>query len=166
LIEVEFLDILKDDDGILFGLIRGDIDTIGLFWIKLLECCGILLILFLINISYYFNFLNYFLVAYQSILFGATCVSIISTYFVQGIFCVLLIVPINIALFFIISNLIIILQGRAKFAHRYNIRFIDSVMYLNTIKRISICFICFIFICAIYSFVFGILLKSFVFSIY
>jgi len=166
LVEFDFLDILKRDDGILFDMVRGETDLMYLFWGKILECFCILLILVLFNLHYFFSFLNYLFISYQSIVFGATCISIIGNYSIQGVFCVLLILPINIMIFFIIINLIIILQGRAKFAYRYNIRFIDSINYLHTPKRIGVCVVGFVLVCLIYAVVFGILLKSFVFSIY
>lgn len=166
IVEIDFLDVLKEKDEILFDLIKGEASISNLFFNKLLDCLLIFVLIFIFNITFYTWIFNYFFVAYQSLLFGASLVALTSTYNLVGIFCVFLILPLNIISIVAITSMIVVLSNRAKFSHKHNVSFRDSFIYQKVFIKLVVCFSIFILAILLYSVVYGVLLKSFVFGIY
>lgn len=155
--------LLTSADKNLFGYISGTAEYGSIFWSRFLSLLLCLVLIFCFNIVRETAFLNYAYLAYQMCLVVLSSSAIISLYGLSGILNVIFFVaPINIINFLILSFVSVVSMERASYAKKFRVGFFASFKECSYWKKFLLCFVIIFILCAIYSFVLPLLLKSFV----
>lgn len=158
-----YANLLTSADKNMFGYISGTAEYSSIFWSRFLSLLLCVILIFCFNIVRETAFLNYFYLAYQMCLIVLSAAAIISVYGLYGIINVILfVVPINLVNFCLICYLSVLSMDRAFFWKAYKTSFVSSFREISYLKKFSIALSLLFAFCIVYSFIFPLILKSFV----
>jgi len=131
---------LSDGDQQIFDFVTKDVSLVKFIFTKEGNLLLAFIILFACCLSVYSSFLGYAFFAYQGFIFAASCCQIISTFGLLGIInVVVILIPINLALFGIMAYFTAVSIERALLARKYKMSFKSSFAYKQYYWR-EICF--------------------------
>lgn len=155
--------LLTNADKNMFGYISGTAEYSSIFWSRFLSLLLCIVLIFCFNIVRETAFLNYFYLAYQMCLIVLSVAAIISVYGLYGIInVVLFVIPINLINFCLICYLSVLSMDRAFFWKAYRTTFSSSFREVSYVKKFLITISLIFAFCVVYSFIFPLILKSFV----
>lgn len=158
-----YVSLLTSGDKNMFGYISGTAEYGSIFWSRFLSLFLCVVLIFCFNIVRETAFLNYFYLAYQMCLIVLSASAIITVYGLYGIINVILfVIPINLVNFCLISYLSVLSMDRAYFWKSFRTTFVSSFKEVSYVKKFLITLSLLFVFCIVYSFVFPLILKSFV----
>lgn len=158
-----YVSLLTSGDKNMFGYISGTAEYGSIFWSRFLSLFLCVVLIFCFNIIRETAFLNYFYLAYQMCLIVLSASAIITVYGLYGIINVILfVVPINLVNFCLLSYLSVLSMDRAYFWKSFRTTFVSSFKEVSYVKKFLITLSLLFVFCIVYSFVFPLILKSFV----
>lgn len=156
---------LSDKSNSFFDFATNDVSTVDFFVDQLKNMLIAFFIIFATNLSIYSSFLNFIFLGYQGLLLSSSCGAIISSYGLLGIVnVVLIIVPINLALFVFYLAASELCFSRASDAKRYSINFKQSFAFQrHLVRNLLVCFVLALAVCIVVSLILPLILKSVLF---
>ena len=148
-----FVQLLTSSNKSLYAMINGTADYMGLLWKKFFGFAFPVVLLVVLNLTYYISLFGYLFITYQSALFILSCAAVIKTYSVSGVLnVVFLMIPINIVFFAVLFFAEVICLNRAKLAFKVK-QFsygYDSVFFLQIVICVAMLFLVSLFACVVY----------------
>ncbi|MBQ7452966.1 MAG: hypothetical protein IJS68_01715 [Clostridia bacterium] len=162
-----FSGVLRYSDKNILNYISGSASTVSIFLSKLFESVVCFLLIYIFCLSSATALLSYVFFGYQNFLLAISCSVIIDIYGFPGVLNVaILIIPINLAVIFVMALAISVARIRAMEAKKYNEPLSASFKMSGFYKKYLIVFLLMIVVCLIYSFIMPLLLKSFLLILY
>ena len=160
-----YLSLLVSNNKILYSLINGTATLNNIFFSRLTNFSFPMLLILILGLNYYLCFFSFVIVMYQFVVFIMTAYAIIDIYGFGGILSDLfLIVPVNLIFFVILIFLSVVCIERGKEAER-NRYFAEGYNGLFFVK-VGACFLMVILLSLVVAFIFPLILKSAIFSIF
>jgi|GEM_PF-4016098 len=159
---ISFISILSKSDKLIFDYIKGTGSVVTVFFNKLGEFILLFALIYVFGLTIYTVFLNMLFIVYQAYVLTISVITLVEIYSINGLLNVIfLTIPLNLILFAVIILAITITTLRAYYAHKFNIAFATSFSQFKFMQKFALCFFAGILVCAVYSFVYPLLLKSF-----
>ena len=159
---VNFYGILSASDYQIIRFIDGNVSSFDIFFNKVLEMFVLFAIITIFSLTIYTQLLNMLFLMYQTMVLTIIISVIAKVYGIAGILNIIFIIlPTNMLWLSFILLLYLVLESRAREAHKYNQSFKMSVKESNVIKHIMLSLGCGCLICFVYSFIFPLILKCF-----
>lgn len=130
--EKSYLALLTTGNQNMLGYISGSASVFAIFWKKLFKCLFANGILFIFCLNYYTSFLGYIYLGYQSAVCTILCGTLIKYQGFSAILnTILLIVPSNLILIFILAVSFSVFVQRARTQNKYKQTFVNSFLTGN-----------------------------------
>ena len=112
--------LLSDDDQVIFDFIAKDVSVLDFFLSKILDVVIALALVFVCSLSIYSSFLVFVFLTYQGMILSLVCCQIVASYGFLGVLnVVLILLPVNLALFAFMFFEGAVCISRALMAKRY-----------------------------------------------
>ena len=160
-----YLNLIDSKNKTFYSFVNGTACLSELFWSKFISFVVPMLVIVLLGMNFYLSLFSYVLFGYQFSVFIMTIYSIIDIYGFAGVVdSFLLIIPLNLLFFCVMIFLSVTCLQRSRLANRYKY-FAEGYDFVYFLK-VAICLILCLMLSAIISFVYPLILKSAIFSIY
>ena len=160
-----YLSLVVSKNKLIYSFINGTATKGTIFIDRLSRFIFPLIIIFVLSFNYYFALLSFVLFAYQFCIMILTISAIINMYYFSGVIsAIFLIIPIN-TIYFIIRlyfSVVCLNRSKSAFKQKYFSFGFDAGFFI----KIAYCFIFVLILSLFIAFIFPILLKSAIFSIY
>lgn len=160
-----FLSLLVSKNKILYSFINGTASLNGLFFDSFFKFCYPILIILFLGLNYYSCLLSYIFITYQFSIFIMTVSALINVYYFAGVMIsVFLVIPINLIYFANLVFLCVVCLERSRYAKRT--KYFKEGYNKHYFFKVVFCFFITIILSFVIAYIFPMILKSAIFSIY
>lgn len=161
-----YLKLLTKENKILYQVINGEFVGGKVFWKKLMSLLSPMVIIFILNLNYYFSYFSFLVIAYQGMVLTLTIFAVVSTYGLSGVLnSLFLILPINIIYIAILIYFSAVCFHRSKTA-KWQKNFFYNIKDNKFLMGIIISVLLVILLSFLISVIIPLVLKSAIFIIF
>ena len=160
-----YLNLIVTSNKNFYSLVNGTAVLSEIFWHRFLNFLLPTILVILLGLNFYLALFSYVIVGYQFSIFVFTIFAVIDMYGFAGVInSLLLIIPLNLLFFANLIFLSVVCLERSKLASRYK-SFGEGYSEFYFIKVLICLIVCFV-LSLVVAFVYPLILKSAIFSIY